>query len=377
MSRTARLILEDGTEFIGKAFGRHTESAGEVVFNTGMVGYPESLTDPSYRGQILVLTYPLTGNYGVPEFVRDEYGLPVGFESDRIQAAALIVSEHAEHYSHHTARRSLEAWLDQEGIPAISGIDTRALTKRLRDKGSMLGRIDSGNGGAAKFFDPNTTDLASAVSVRDIIDYRPIGQDSQPDKSAPRIILLDCGSKANIARSLIRRGLHPIQVPHDYYFLNMDFDGLVISNGPGDPKMYSATIRNVERALAVGKPIMGICLGNQILARAVGAETYKLKFGHRSHNQPCVEQVRVNGNGATRPGRCFITSQNHGYAVRQDGLPDDWQVWFTNANDGTIEGIRHVSKPFFSVQFHPEATPGPVDTAWLFDEFATLVQSWK
>lgn len=377
MSSTARLILEDGTEFTGRSFGHHTETAGEVVFNTGMVGYPESLTDPSYRGQILVLTYPLTGNYGVPEFLRDDYGLPIGFESDRIQAAALIVSEYSERYSHHTARRSLEQWLDQEGIPAISGIDTRALTKRLREKGSMLGRIDVGNGGGS-FFDPNTTDLASAVSVREVIDYRlRNGNGDAPETHAPKVILLDCGCKANIARSLIKRGIHPIRVPHDYYFLNMDFDGLVISNGPGDPRMYTTTTRNVERALAIGKPIMGICLGNQILARAVGAETYKLKFGHRSHNQPCVEQVRVNGNGVTRPGRCFITSQNHGYAVRRDGLPDDWQVWFTNANDDTIEGIRHVSKPFFSVQFHPEATPGPVDTAWLFDEFADLVRSWK
>lgn len=371
MSRVARLILEDGTEFEGRQFGGAGAAAGEVVFSTGMVGYPETLTDPSYRGQILVMTYPLVGNYGVPAFETDEFGLPVGFESDRIQAAGLIVSEHSEQFSHHTAKRSLEQWLAEENIPAISGIDTRALTKRLREKGSMLGKIETAEE-KTSFFDPNSTDLASAVSVPEVVRYDTNGNGASLE-NAPRVVLLDCGCKANIARSLLKRGLNPIRVPHNHYFLNMDYDGLVISNGPGDPKMYADTVRNVERALAVGKPILGICLGNQILARAVGAETYKLKFGHRSHNQPCIEQVRVNGNGQTKPGRCFITSQNHGYVVREEGLPEDWQVWFTNGNDGTVEGIRHVSKPFFSVQFHPEATPGPVDTAWIFDEFKEQV----
>jgi len=366
MSRLARLILEDGTTYEGRMFGGSSAAAGEVVFTTGMVGYPESLTDPSYRGQILVMTYPLIGNYGVPAMATDDHGLPIGFESDRIQAAGLIVSEHSEAFSHHTAARSLATWLEQENIPAIGGIDTRALTKRLREKGSMLGKIETAEE-TTGFFDPNSTDLAAAVSPSDVIDY------AENRGEGPTVVLLDCGCKANIARSLIKRGLHPIRVPHDHYFLNMDFDGLVISNGPGDPKMYSTTVRNVERALAIGKPILGICLGNQVLARAAGAETYKLKFGHRSHNQPCIEQVRVNGNGQTKPGRCYITSQNHGYAVRKEGLPEDWQVWFTNGNDDTVEGIRHVSKPFFSVQFHPEATPGPVDTGWIFDDFKEQV----
>jgi len=367
MTKEAVLTLEDNTVIKGRIFGHAGTAAGEVVFNTGMVGYHETLTDPSYKGQILVMTYPLTGNYGVPEMTLDEYGLPRGFESRKIQVAGLIVSEHSEHFSHHAATRSLARWLDDEGIPALFDVDTRALTKHLRDRGSMLGKIVNGDD-TVGFFDPNATDLAASVCVPDVLEYKlPKDADSAPAK---RVVLLDCGCKANIVRSLLRRGLEVIRVPYDNYFLNFDFDGLIISNGPGDPKMYETAIRNVGRALAVGRPIFGICLGHQILARAIGAETYKLKFGHRSHNQPCVEHG-LNGDS---PGRCYITSQNHGYAVRPDGLPHDWRVWFTNANDGTVEGLRHVTKPFSSVQFHPEASPGPVDTAWLFDRFAQAVK---
>ncbi len=370
MSSRSTLILEDGTMIPGEAFGADRDTAGEVVFNTGMVGYPETLTDPSYRGQILVLTYPLIGNYGVPRPQTDRYGLPVGFESSSIQVAGLVVSEYSTRYSHHDAVRSLSSWLEQEGVPGLCGVDTRALTRHLRDRGSMLGKIVMSSAGC-EFVDPNTTDLAAQVSVNDVVKIE-CGRES-----APTVVLVDCGCKANIVRSLLSRGLNVVRVPHDHYFLTVDFDGLVISNGPGDPKMYSETTRNVERALAIGKPILGICLGNQILARAVGAETYKLKFGHRSHNQPCIEQRPNTGgsSGSRSPnaGRCVITSQNHGYAVRREGLPSDWRVWFTNANDGTVEGIRHVSRPFASVQFHPEAKPGPVDTAWIFDDFAREV----
>ncbi|MCB2231014.1 glutamine-hydrolyzing carbamoyl-phosphate synthase small subunit [bacterium] len=377
MPSHSTLILENGTSIRGESFGAYKETAGEVVFNTGMVGYPETLTDPSYRGQILVMTYPLVGNYGVPEPKRDRFGLPLGFESERIQIAGLVVSEHSMRYSHHTAVRSLSDWMEREGIPGLCGVDTRSLTRLLRDKGSMLGKLET-DSATCEFFDPNAGDLASQVSVSEVTRLE------SGVESAPTVVLVDCGCKANIARSLLSRGLNVVRVPHNHYFLNMDFDGLVISNGPGDPKMFSETTRNVERALAVGKPILGICLGNQILARAVGAETYKLKFGHRSHNQPCIE-MKVNGNGNGNghsleslrtpvTGRCVITSQNHGYAVRREGLPPDWRVWFTNANDGTVEGIRHVSRPFASVQFHPEAKPGPVDTAWIFDDFAKEVK---
>jgi carbamoyl-phosphate synthase small subunit len=360
MVRKGRLVLEDGAQFEGLVFGANQPVAGEVVFNTGMVGYPESLTDPSYSGQILTLTYPLVGNYGVPAYRRDDFGLPATFESERIQAAGLIVWEHSEKYSHHTAKRSLDQWLASEGIPALAGIDTRALTKRLREKGTMLGAIEPAElAEPIQFFDPNATDLVATVSVDEVVRYDGGGED------APTVVVLDCGCKANIIRSLLDRGLDVIRVPHDHYFLGMEFDGLLISNGPGDPGMCQAAITNVERALALDVPILGICLGNQLLALAAGAETYKLPFGHRSQNQPCVE---VQPSGERGP-RCVITSQNHGYAVRAESLPDDWRLWFVNANDGTVEGIRHISKPRWSVQFHPEATPGPVDSAWIFDEF--------
>lgn len=369
MARDAVLTLEDKTTIKGKLFGHFAAAAGEVVFNTGMVGYPETLTDPSYKGQILVMTYPLTGNYGVPDLKRDRFGLPLGFESDKIQVAGLIVSEHSTDFSHHQAVQSLSHWLDHEGVPAMFDVDTRALTKRLRDKGSMLGKIETEDE-QIEFYDPNATDLASSVCITESTTYAPANVGSLVNRK--RVVLLDCGCKANILRSLLVRGLEVTRVPHNHYFLNMDFDGLVISNGPGDPKMYDVAAQNVGRALALGKPIFGICLGHQILARAIGAETYKLKFGHRSHNQPCIEHAINGGDGS---GRCYITSQNHGYAVRNEGLPHDWKIWFSNANDDTVEGIRHITKPFASVQFHPEATPGPVDTAGLFDQYVQWVES--
>ncbi len=362
--RRGRLRLEDGTVLEGLAFGAQHPVAGEVVFNTGMVGYPESLTDPSYAGQILVLTYPLVGNYGVPAATRDRHGLPVGFESERIQAAGLVVWEHSERYSHHGAARSLDEWLAEEGIPALAGIDTRALTKRLRAKGTMLGAIELEDSEPPALSDPNATDLVATVSANEVRRYDGGGPD------APTVVLLDCGCKANIIRSLLERGLNVVRVPHDHYFLGMDFDALLISNGPGDPRMCTAAIRNVERALALDVPILGVCLGNQLLALALGLETFKLPFGHRSQNQPCIE-LDETGHGEKR---CVITSQNHGFAVRPDGLPSDWRLWFVNANDGTVEGIRHVSRPVRSVQFHPEATPGPVDSAWIFDDFADLLK---
>jgi carbamoyl-phosphate synthase small subunit len=368
LSEAIRLVLEDGTVFEGESFGHPEPIAGEVVFNTGMTGYPETLTDPSYRGQILVMTYPLAGNYGVPAFGEDEHGLPLGFESEKIQVAALVVSEHSPRYSHHLAARSLGEWLCESRVPAISGVDTRALTKRLREQGTMLGRIEIG-GQRTEFVDPNATHLVQAVSATEDRRYR---AREASGSSPPTVVLVDCGCKASIVRSLLDRGLEVLTVPHDFYFLNLDYDGLVISNGPGDPQMCTAAVKNIERALAVGKPILGICLGHQILGLAVGGETYKLKFGHRSQNQPCVEVTEPTDEPpATR--HCFVTAQNHGYALRAEGLPEDWRVWFENANDRTVEGIRHTSKPFASVQFHPEARPGPVDTAFIFDDFARQV----
>jgi carbamoyl-phosphate synthase small subunit len=362
--RRGRLRLEDGSVFEGVAFGAGEAVAGEVVFSTGMVGYPESLTDPSYAGQILVLTYPLVGNYGVPAFERDAFGLPRGFESERIQAAGLVVWEHSERYSHQRAARSLDDWLRSEGIPALAGVDTRAVTKLLRLHGTMLGALEPADAdGSLPLVDPNATDLVATVTVPELTRY------DSGAAGAPTVVLLDCGAKASIVRSLLVRGMNVVRVPHDHYFPGLSFDGLVISNGPGDPTMCRAAIRNIERALALDAPILGICLGNQLLALAAGAETYKLPFGHRSQNQPCVEVLPSGERGR----RCVITSQNHGYAVRSGSLPDDWRLWFVNANDGTVEGIRHQSKPRWSVQFHPEANPGPVDSAWIFDDFAEAV----
>jgi len=353
MSRVkSKFVLEDGTQFDGFFFGSVRSVSGEVVFNTGMVGYPESLTDPSYRGQILVLTYPLIGNYGVPE--DDNSQTSTFFESTRIQIEGLVVSEYAFHHSHWSARKSLDLWLKEYDVPGLYGVDTRMITKRLREKGCMLGKILTSTE-ELEFHDPNTQSLVSHVSVKETLVY---------EGGKTRIVLIDCGCKESIIRSLTAKGVTIIRVPWDYDFSREDFDGLIISNGPGDPKDCPKTINNVRKAMETGYPIFGICLGHQILALAAGADTYKLKFGHRSQNQPCIE------NGTHR---CYITSQNHGYAVINDTLPKGWEPWFINANDGTNEGIRHKSYPFKSIQFHPEGAPGPVDTGHLFDEFLSLL----
>jgi carbamoyl-phosphate synthase small subunit len=341
----AQLVLEDGTVYHGRSLGAPVSVAGEVVFNTGMVGYTEALTDPSYRGQIMTLTYPLVGNYGVPRH----------FESARIQAAALVVSELALDYSHSAAERSLPQWLKDEGIPCIAGVDTRALTKRLRTRGCMLGKVVV-DGAEVEFDDPNKKNLVSEVSEGGREIYHGIGK---------TVVLIDCGAKGSIIEELRARRLTVIRVPWDYDFLAEDFDGVFVSNGPGDPTACGTTILNLRRALRLEKPIMGICLGNQLLALAAGANTYKLKFGHRGHNQPCIEEGT---------GRCFITSQNHGFAVDESTLPEGWHPWFRNANDGSNEGLRHRSKPFLSVQFHPEAAPGPVDCNHLFDQFVGMIR---
>jgi carbamoyl-phosphate synthase small subunit len=343
-SATAQLVLEDGTLLTGRSLGAPRSAAGEVVFNTGMVGYTEALTDPSYRGQIMVLTYPLVGNYGVPD----------AFESPKIQASALVVSELAMEYSHASALKSLPQWLRDEGIPCIAGVDTRALTKRLRTKGCMLGKVVVGGQDVA-FYDPNLDNLVAAVST---------GTREVHGNGRKTVLLVDCGAKGSIVDELVARDVTVIRVPWDYDFLREDYDGLFISNGPGDPTACKETISNLRRAMSMDRPIMGICLGHQLMALAAGANTYKLKFGHRGHNQPCIEE-------GTK--RCYITSQNHGFAVDDSSLPDGWHAWFKNANDGSNEGIRHGSKPFLSVQFHPEAAPGPVDSRYLFDQFTGLI----
>ena len=353
-TKKASLILDDGTVFVGKSFGYEKPVAGEVVFNTAMMGYPESLTDPSYSGQILVTTYPLIGNYGVPR--REEVdGLSRFYESEKIHVEALVVSDYSFEYSHWNAAKSLADWLKEEEIVGIYDIDTRELTKRLREHGSMKGKIVIEGGDDIEFVDPNLSNLVAKVSCKEVIRY------GNGDK---KVVLVDCGVKHNIIRCLLKRNVTVIRVPWDYDFNTLEYDGLFISNGPGDPDMCGITVDHIRQAMNGTKPIFGICMGNQLLSKAGGARTYKLKYGHRSHNQP-VRQVGTN--------RCFITSQNHGFAVDNSTLGADWEPLFINMNDGTNEGIRHKSKPYFSAQFHPEAAIGPTDTEFLFDEFVKLL----
>ncbi|MFA6039231.1 MAG: glutamine-hydrolyzing carbamoyl-phosphate synthase small subunit [Candidatus Peribacteraceae bacterium] len=378
----ASLILQDGTVFQGESFGATVDADGEVVFNTGMAGYNESLTDPSYRGQILTFTYPLIGNYGVPTEKLNAWGFSENFESENIHVRGVIVAQVSEGFSHHAAVSSLQHWMEKHKIPGITGIDTRALTKKLREHGVMLGRIvqtptptPSPEGRGAHTLvpipDPNRTNLVAEVSCTEPITYDPKGA---IDK-IPTLIAYDCGIKRNILRSLLKRGVRVVRVPWNFDLSAYDkpYHGVFISNGPGDPKMCKATIESIRYALEKDILTFGICLGNQLLALAVGGDTYKLKYGHRGVNQPCLEWKMENGKWEMSK-RCIITSQNHGFAVDEKTLPKGWSVWFTNGNDGTVEGIRHESGRFFSVQFHPEATPGPEDAGYLFDEFVGMLR---
>lgn len=356
-SADIKLILEDGTEIKGKSFGYEGSVSGEVVFNTSMTGYPESLTDPSYKGQILTLTYPLIGNYGVPGNERENDMLKF-FESNTLHISALVISDYSFEYSHWNAAQSLGNWLKEHKVPGIYGIDTRALTKRLREKGTMLGKIVFNNHNV-DLYDPNLDHLVDQVSVKQKEVY---------GNGKYRIILIDCGVKYNIIRYLLSKDTTVIRVPHDYDFSKEQYDGLFISNGPGDPKKCDVTIQNLTKAFDQDIPIMGICLGNQLMALASGANTYKLKYGHRSHNQPVIK---------VGTKKSYITSQNHGFAIDNSTLPADWEPYFLNLNDNTNEGMRHKNKPFFSTQFHPEASSGPTDTDYLFDDFLDTVKKYK
>jgi len=370
-SKKAILVLEDGTLFTGIGFGASCRASGEVVFSTGMVGYPEALTDPSYKGQILNLTYPLVGNYGVPP--NDlSFGLPLYFESGRIQTSGLIIHELCREPYHWASTRTLDRWLQDEGIPGISGIDTRRLTKKLRTHGVMLGilkvyelgeepNIDALLNEAKAIPDPNLTDLVNEVAVKTPVTYNVAGKNTA--------VLIDTGVKNSIIRNFLKRGVNVVRVPYDFSakeILEYKPDGVIVSNGPGDPKKCVPTIQAVKE-LVENLPVMGICLGNQILMLAMGGDTYKMKFGHRSQNQPALD---------LKTNRCYITTQNHGYAIDFNCLEKSpFECWFLNANDKTVEGIKHKTKPVFAVQWHPEASPGPYDTGFLFDEFSRLMEA--
>ncbi len=355
-TKKATLVLEDGTRFEGYSFGATKACAGEVVFNTAMTAYPESLTDPSYLGQILVSTYPIIGNYGVPPRTAPD-GMSEFLESERIHPEALICQDYSWDYCHWNATTSLDEWLVEENVVGLCGIDTRALTKLLREKGSMLGKIIVEGVDDIDFYDPNAENLVARASCKEVIEYG-VGNDK-------RVVLVDCGVKNNIIRCLVERGAHVIRVPWNYDFNTLDYDGLFIANGPGNPDFAEETVAHIKTALEGDRPICGICMGNQLLSKAAGARVYKLKYGHRSHNQP-VREVGTD--------RCFITSQNHGFAVDTTTLAQDWEPLFVNMNDGTNEGIRHKTKPFFSTQFHPEANGGPTDTKFVFDMFIDSIK---
>jgi carbamoyl-phosphate synthase small subunit len=362
----AIIALDDGLVLKGSRFGSSRSVCGEVVFNTAITGYVESLTDPSYAGQILVLTYPLIGNYGVPA-ARGKGSLDPPYESDRIQVQGLVVQQYVDDHSHHASRRSLRRWLLDEDIPAITGIDTRSLTRRLRERGTMRGWLV-----------PASTPLDEAKRYADSIDMRSeVFHRVAPSEPIVygtgeiTVLLVDAGAKDNLIRSMLERGVRVIRAPWHATLapLAAQSDGILLGNGPGDPKDLGHLIEETRGLLAEGgKPILGVCLGNQILALAAGGDTHKLPYGHRGVNQPVQDLL-------TR--RCYITSQNHGYAVREESLPADWEPWFVNVNDGTNEGIRSRLDPHCSVQFHPEAHPGPTDTGFVFDDFLRMVGSMR
>lgn len=368
--KEALLLLEDGSTFFGQGFGADIDAPGEVVFNTGMVGYPESMTDPSYAGQILCFTYPLVGNYGVPLYHdRDEFGLPRFFESDSIKVKGIVVQEACAVPSHWASKLTLSKWMENEGIPGIQGVDTRALVTRLREAGVMMGILANRSEPLRRERLQDLLKKAERYSAQNFVRGVSVAKPVVHGRSDRRVVIIDCGTKYGIVRNLMRRGFEVVRVPYDSSYADVikyDPAGVVICNGPGDPVVLKDTARCASSLVDSGVPILGICLEEQVVGMSQGAETYKLKYGHRGQNKPCVDVTT---------GRGYVTSQNHGYALSEASLKGtQLKRWFVNADDKTVEGVFHASKPCMAVQFHPEATPGPYDATFVFDRFVDATE---
>jgi carbamoyl-phosphate synthase small subunit len=368
--KEAFLLLEDGSLFFGRGFGSEVDSAGEVVFNTGMVGYPESMTDPSYSGQILCFSYPLIGNYGVPPYgLKDKFGLPRFFESDSIKVSGIVVQEACDGPNHWASSKSLDSWMESEGVPGIEGVDTRALVTKLRESGVMMGIIGSGAGPNEKERLSELLSKAQRYSSQNFVKGVSVPGPVVHGEGSETVVILDCGTKYGIVRNLLVRGFRVVRLPYDTTYsevLKHSPAGVVVCNGPGDPELLSDTARCVGSLVDSGVPLLGVCLGEQVVGMSQGAETFKLKYGHRGQNKPVVDLTT---------GRGYVTSQNHGYALSEKSLRGtELEPWFINADDKTVEGVLHRSKPCMAVQFHPEATPGPYDTTFVFDRFTEAVR---
>lgn len=369
----AALHLKSGQSFHGRSFGAPKSIFGETVFSTSITSYTESMTDPSYRGEILVFTTPMIGNYGVPsnEAPTDSYDVGMVLESRRVQCAGVVVADVAEKFSHHAAVESIHSWCERHGVPGITGVDTRAITTLLRDQGTTLGKIAVGADVSSpapkpeEYWDPSTENLVDQVSTKTPYLLNPGGD--------IKIAVLDFGAKANMVRALVRRGAAVHVLPWDYDFNSVkdNYDGLLLSNGPGDPVHCMPAALNLRKTLQEwNKPVFGICMGHQIIGLAAGLDAYRMRFGNRGHNQPVLALA---SSGSITAGRVYVTSQNHQYALTlQDPFPEGWEPFFINCNDSSVEGIKSTEesgKRVWGVQFHPESAGGPLDTIEMFTDF--------